>query len=175
MPNAHHAKRAAPIRVLCAVATFWAACALPGLSSAKPLPDSPVIFRSGDWAVHRTHDSMTDANICTAIYRNNFDIQLGSHSLDIAIAGGLRSVTLRFDNDTAREMRLPKRSEHAVSALNIEGADFQRLQQSSRLRYRVLTATDNIVEGDIDLTGANDAYKNIQSGCLGSPVAAVNR
>ena len=53
---------------------------------------------------------MTDANICTAIFRNNTAIQLASHSLTIAIANGLKDVTLRFDNETARQLRLPKRS-----------------------------------------------------------------
>ncbi len=139
-------------------------------ASAQSLLGSPVIFRSGDWAVHRIADSMSDRNLCTAIYKDNYDIQLGSRSLVIAIANGPKSVTLRFDNDSAREMRLPKKSEHAVGAVDIEGADFQRLQQSRRLRYRVLTGTDNIVEGDIDLTGAIDAYRNIQSGCMGSPI-----
>jgi hypothetical protein len=140
-------------------------------AAAENLAGSPVIFRSGDWAVHRTRDAMTDKNLCTAIYKSDYGIQLGSHSLTIAVADGLKSVTLRFDDDSAREMRLPKRSERAVSAVNIEGADFQRLQQSSRLRYRVLTGGDNVVEGDIDLSGVKDAYRNIESGCLGEPIS----
>lgn len=56
-------------------------------------------------------------------------------------------------------------------AVNIEGADFQRVQQSSRLRYRVLTGSSNVVEGDIDLNGAKDPYRNIESGCLGEPIS----
>jgi hypothetical protein len=114
---------------------------------------------------------MTDANICTAIYQNDPAIQLGSHSLTIAVVDGLKDVTLRFDEERALQARLPKRSEHAVSAINIEGADFSRLLQSKRLRYRVLTATDALDEGDIDLNGAGDAYKDIQSGCVGEPLA----
>jgi hypothetical protein len=35
----------------------------------------------------------------------------------------------------------------------------------------VLTLDDALVEGDIDLTGASDAWKNIQSGCVGDPLA----
>lgn len=153
--------------VFCAFLPFFASTD----AAAENLVGSPVIFRSGDWTVHRTKDTMTDKNLCTAIYKNDYGIQLGSHSLVIAVADGLKSVTLRFDDDSAREMRLPKRSEHAVSAVNIEGADFQRVQQSSRLRYRVLTGTDNVVEGDIDLSGAKDAYRNIESGCLGEPIS----
>ena len=113
---------------------------------------------------------MTGANICTAIFRNNTAIQLASHSLTIAIANGLKDVTLRFDNETARQLRLPKRSERAVSAVAIEGEDFTYLLRSNRLRYRVLTLDDGLVEGDIDLTGASDAWKNIQSGCVGDPL-----
>jgi hypothetical protein len=146
-------------------------CALAlSAASAAPLEGSPVVLRSGDWAVHRTQDSMTDANICTAIYRDNYAVQLGSHTLTISVADGLKNVTLRFDEDKARAARLPKRSERAVSAIDIEGADFQQLLRSKRLRYRALTANDAIVEGDIDLNGAMDAYKNIQSGCVGDPL-----
>ncbi|HEY2394651.1 MAG TPA: hypothetical protein VGH81_01550 [Rudaea sp.] len=130
-----------------------------------------MVLRSGDWAVHRTQDTMTDANICTAIYRDNYAVQLGSHTLTIGVADGLKNVTLRFDEDTARDARLPKRSERAVSAIDIEGEDFKQLLRSKRLRYRALTATDAIVEGDIDLNGAMDAYKNIQSGCVGDPLS----
>jgi invasion protein IalB len=163
MPNRRPAVAAVVARVLAAFA------ALPGIAIAQ-LESSPIVFRSGDWAVHRTQDSMTDANICTAIYRNNAAIQLASHSLTIAIANGLKDVTLRFDNENARQLRLPKRSERAVSAVAIEGEDFTYLLRSNRLRYRVLTLDDGLVEGDIDLTGASDALKNIQSGCVGDPL-----
>jgi hypothetical protein len=151
------------------VALLLTAAALP-VAAAQDIGTAPVIYRSGDWAVHRTQDLMTDANICTAIYRENADIQLGSHSLVIAIADGTENITLRFDNEPARATRQPKRTEWSVSAIDIEGADFTYLLQSKRLRYRVLTSTANVVEGDIDLNGAKDAYNNIQAGCVGDPV-----
>lgn len=149
--------------------SLFASAALSGIAMAQ-LENAPVVFRSGDWAVHRAQDSMTDANICTATYRNNAAIQLASHSLTIAIANGLKDVTLRFDNENAHQVRLPKRSERAVSAVDIEGEDFTYLLRSNRLRYRVLTLEDALVEGDIDLTGASDAWRNIQSGCVGDPL-----
>ncbi len=163
MPN----RRLAPAAVIARILTAFVA--LPGIALAQ-LESSPVVFRSGNWAVHRTQDSMTDANICTATYRNNAAIQLASHSLTIAIANGLKDVTLRFDNENARQLRLPKRSERAVGAVDIEGDDFTYLLRSNRLRYRVLTLDDTLVEGDVDLTGASDAWKNIQSGCVGDPL-----
>jgi len=167
MSGRQYARATAAIAAMAAIAF----CFAPALASAEPLEHSPVVLRSGDWAVHRTQDSMTDANICTAIYRDNYAIQLGSHSLTIAVADGLKNVTLRFDDEKAHDARLPKHSERAVSAINIESADFDRMLRSRRLRYRVLTGTDALVEGDIDLTGANDAYKNIQSGCVGDPMS----
>jgi hypothetical protein len=156
---------------LISAALALAATALPTLAAAQDIAAAPMIFRSGDWAVHRTQDLMTDANICTAIYRSDADIQLGSRSLVIAIAEGTENVTLRFDNEPARPTRPPKGPEWSVSAINIEGADFTYLLQSKRLRYRVLTSTANVVEGDIDLTGAKDAYNNIRAGCVGDPLA----
>jgi len=153
-------------------AAFVVAATAPCLAAAaQEIASAPVIYRSGDWAVHRTQDSMTDANICTAIYRGNADIQLGSHSLVIAIAEGTENVTLRFDNEPARPTRRPKGPEWSVSAIDIEGADFTYLLQSKRLRYRVFTSTAYVVEGDIDLTGVNDVYNNIRAGCVGEPLA----
>jgi len=150
-------------------------CLVPQPASAAPLEGSPIVLRSGDWAVHRTQDSMTDANICTAIYRDDYAVQLGSHTLAIGIADGLKNVTLRFDEDKAYPARQPKRSERAVGAIDIEGADFDQLLRSRRLRYRALTANDAIVEGDIDLNGAMDAYRNIQAGCVGDPLPSAER
>jgi hypothetical protein len=157
----------APIASACLAVLLGSSAA-----TAQTLAESPVVFQSSDWAVHRRQDPMTDANICTALYRGSSGIQLGSHSLAIAIDGGVKSVTLRYDNAAAHAPRLPKHSERSVGAVNIEGPEFDELLQSGRLRYRVLTGTDNVIEGDIDLAGARDALTNIQNGCLGEPVSA---
>lgn len=141
-----------------------------GTATAQSLSDSPIVFSGGGWSVHRRQDPMTDANLCTALYRDNSGIQLGSHSLTVAVADGVKSVTLRYDNAAPHPTRVAKRSERAVGAVNIEGADFDLLLHSARLRYRVLTDSDNVVEGDVDLAGALDAYRNIQAGCLGEPL-----
>jgi hypothetical protein len=154
--------------VACACLAVLLGCSA---ATAQTLADSPVVFRSSDWAVHRRQDPMTDANICTALYRGHSGIQLGSHSLAIAIDGGVKSVTLRYDNAAAHAPRPPKHSERSVAAVNIEGAEFDELLQSGRLRYRVLTETDNVVEGVIVRAGARDAFRNIQNGCLGEPLS----
>ena len=168
-------RRVAILPVIIAVAASSTAMILVcGIAAAQTLAAAPVVFRSGDWAVHRRLDPMTDANLCTALYREASGIQLGSHSLTIAIDGGVKNVTLRYDDEPARAARLPKHSERSVSAVNIEGTEFDHLLQSGRLRYRVLTEADDVVEGDIDLTGARDAYKNIQNGCLGEPISPAS-
>ena len=139
MPKHRLAVAAVIARVLIAFAAW------PGIALAQ-LESSPVVFRSGDWAVHRTQDSMTDANICTATYRDNAAIQLASHSLTIAIASGLKDVTLRFDNENAQPARACPNTllERAVSAVAIARVRISpiTLLRSNRVRYRVLTLDD---------------------------------
>ncbi len=139
---------------------------------AGDLANSPVILRNGDWSVHRTHDPMTDAKVCTGVYKDNYDIQLSATALLISIPDGLKSVRLRFDNEDAEELRLPRNSERAISAININGADYQRLLRSKRLRFEALTLTDNVVNGDLDLNGVNIIRSNIEAGCFGNPINA---
>jgi hypothetical protein len=138
---------------------------------ASMLTTSPVVFRSGDWSVHRTRDARTDATVCTAFYRNNRAIQLGSHSLVIAVADAPRQVSLSFDGRGTAQARAPRALERAVGVVDMEGAEFDRLFDSTRLRYEVVTGTDGRVAGNIDLAGAPAAYANILSGCGGEPLA----
>src|SRR5690349_15358981 len=47
-----------------------------GTAAAQGLTDSPVILRSGSWDVHRTHDAMSDATVCTGVYDGRYEVQL---------------------------------------------------------------------------------------------------
>lgn len=163
---AHRANR--PLILVTVSVCLWLLCA--DGTTAGTLVGSPIILRSGDWAVHRTRDSMTDAAICTGVYKENFDIQLSASALIIAIPDGLKSVRLRFDNDDPEEMRLAKNSERAIDAINISGADYKNLLRSKRLRFEAQTLTDSIVNGDIDLNGLTIARSNIEAGCFGNPL-----
>jgi hypothetical protein len=160
----------AELRRTCAMLLSLAAIAQN--TQAADLARSPIILRNGDWAVHRSHDALTDAKVCTGIYKENFNIQLSANALIIAIPDSVQSVRLRFDDDEAQDLRLAKGSERAIGAINISGADYRRLLQSKRLRYAATTGSGSLVNGDIDLNGVNIIRSNIEAGCFGEPIDA---
>jgi hypothetical protein len=149
--------------VICAVAAH-----------AQSLTSSPVIFRSGAWEVHRSTDAMTDASVCTAIYKNNFGVQLGENMLTIAVPDGVKNVKLRFDNIDPQAVRAASHSEFQNNRIEIAGGDFHQVIDSSRLRYQVTTAANSVVTGDIDLNGVFQTHDNVRAGCAGSAVASTN-
>jgi hypothetical protein len=140
-------------------------------ASAQSLSSSPVIFRSGPWEVHRTTDAMTDATVCTAVYKNNFGVQLSENMLTIAVPDGVKNVQLRFDDSDPQAVRPATHSEFENSRVEITGGDFHQVIDSSRLRYQVTTAANSVVTGDIDLGGVFQTHDNVRAGCAGSPIA----
>jgi hypothetical protein len=137
---------------------------------AQALPDSPVILRSGSWDVHRTHDAMSDASVCTGIYNGRFDIQLSDNALTIGVTDRIKSVRLRFDDAAAQAPRAATRSELHDSRIEIVGNDFAEALNSHRLRYEAVTFGDVVVAGDLDLNGIYVARGNIRAGCAGNPI-----
>jgi hypothetical protein len=147
-------------------------CAIAG--HAQSLTSSPVIFRSGAWEVHRTTDGMTDATVCTAIYKNNFGVQLSDTMLTIAVPDGVKDVQLRFDNADPQAVRAATRSEFQNNRVEITGGDFHQVIDSNRLRYQVTTAANSVVTGDIDLGGAFQTHDNVRAGCAGNAIASTS-
>ena len=143
-------------------------------ASAQSLTSSPVIFRSGGWEVHRSTDAMTDASVCTAIYKNNFGVQLAENMLTIAIADGVKNVQLRFDNADPQTVRPATQSEFQNNRVEITGSDFHQVIDSSRLRYQVTTAANSVVTGDIDLNGVFQTHDNVRAGCAGNAIASAS-
>lgn len=140
-------------------------------ASAQSLADSPVIFSNGQWDVHRTKDVMTDATICTGVYRGQYNIQLGENSLKIVLADAVKNVTLRFDEESPKASRPATRSEWKNKTIEISGSDFAELLDSRRLRYQALTESNTTVSGDIDLNGVFQVHDNVAAGCAGNPIA----
>ena len=144
------------------------------VAHAQSLTSSPVIFRSGAWEVHRSTDAMSDAAVCTAIYKNNFGVQLGENMLTIAVPDGVKNVQLRFDNGDPQAVRDATHSEFQNSRVEITGNDFHQVIDSSQLRYQVTTAANSVVTGDIDLNGVFQTHDNVRAGCAGSAIASAN-
>lgn len=134
------------------------------------LADAPIVFKSGEWSVHKNTDVMTDKVSCTGIYKSEYGIQLTEDKLFISVRGGLKGITLRFGNQPAEGLRLASEMEKQVDAIMIQNNDFTKALGSSRLRAQVLTVLGNMRNYDIDLNGISAAVKNIRSGCPGKPV-----
>jgi hypothetical protein len=110
-----------------------------------------VIATVGKWSIHLSVDSMTDAKTCTGLYEGKYAVQLNEGKLYVNLRGrgGVSSIVLRFDNEPARPLRLATEMEQKLQIATIEGEDFKKLLESTRLRVRVLTVLDTIVDVDI--------------------------
>jgi hypothetical protein len=138
---------------------------------AQSLQDSPVIFRSGQWDVHRTRDAMSDATLCTAVPHDNFAIQLTDGMLTIALSDGVKQVQLRFDSADAQPARRATPSEFQNGRIEITGADYAQVLDAKRLRYEASTVSNGAVSGDINLDGVFLAHGNVAAGCAGNPIS----
>lgn len=134
-------------------------------AAQSSLLDAPTTFTSGDWSVRRQVDAMTDAVRCTGIYKGEPMVQVSSQGFYIRIRGGIQSVTLRFDNDPPQQMRLPTRMEKQVSAIILEGAEYEKALASKRLRYESLLLIRGMASGDVSLEGLQEAVEHIKAGC----------
>jgi hypothetical protein len=154
-------------RVVC---IFFAFLLLGGSRGyAGSLANAPIVFRSGNWAVLRSTNSMTDKTSCTGIYKDQAGIQLANDSLFITIQGGIQTVTLRFDDQPPERLRLGTEMEKEIRSVHITGDEFRKLLGSNRLRVQVLTLLRGIEDRDMDLIGLSETLSNIRQGCPGAP------
>ncbi len=108
---------------------------------------------------------MTDKPSCTGLFRNRYDIQLNENAFFLSLKGrgGVDVYTLRFDDEPPLEMRGASDIEKSMGTMVLSGADFNKLLDAKRLRVRVSTILDSIVEEDINLTGLKEAEQYIAS------------
>lgn len=123
----------------------------------------------GNWTVLRDVDKMTDKVSCTGIYKDDYGKQLAERGLYIQVRGGISSVTLRFDDEPPRPMRLAEKLEKDVRAVMLQGAEFDSVVAAKRLRGQVLTLVSGIQDFELDLAGISEALASIREGC--PPVA----
>lgn len=150
------------LALVSAVTLSGTAPALADLRSATPA------FRTGKWVVLRDKDPMTDAVSCTGILAGEYAHQLSERALYLGIRGGLESVTLRFDDEPAKQMRLPTSTEKKSGNIILEGPEFDQAINSQRLRVQALTLVSGLKTLDLNLQGIAQAAKSIQEGCPGN-------
>lgn len=147
------------------IAIFAGLMVLNGTVVFAGLKDAQVAFKSGNWKVLRSIDSMKDTIDCTGIYKDNHSVQLTSDTLFVGVKGGLQTITLRFGDKPARSLRLPEKMEKDIRSIIISGTDFSELIESDRLRVQASTLVSGIANEDFDLAGIKDALESIRSNC----------
>ncbi len=145
-------------------AYFFCIGLIPSIAFAG-LDSAAVVFKSGNWSVHRDKDAMTDEISCTGIYKDDYAIQLVDDALYIKVRGGVKTVKLRYGEQSPEGMRLADDMEKKIGVIVIDDAEFTKLLASNRLRAQVLTVLDSVNNYDISLAGVTEAVKNIRSGC----------
>ncbi len=143
----------------------FALLAVSSISASANLAEDKKVFSSGNWAVLRGVDAMTDKVTCTGIYKKDYAKQLVADRLFVSVRGGISSVTLRFDDEPAQSLRLATDTEKNINSVIINDAHFDALIRSSRLRMQVLTLVSGVQNIDLDLKGIADAVENIRADC----------
>jgi hypothetical protein len=114
---------------------------------------------------------MTDSVRCTGLYGSEFGIQLTRSALYISLRGqgGVKAAIFRYGDTAPLPLRLASQMEKDVSALIMEGADFDAVRSTPRLRVRVMTVLDDIRDFDLDLTDLAPTYEFLGSSqCQGT-------
>ncbi len=121
--------------------------------------------RFGNWDVEKEIDPMTDKASCTALYRGKPYVQLslGAFFIGMRGRGSVEAITLRFDDNPPRTMRLPSRLEKEIGAVQFTPEELNNLLYAKRLRVQVLTLLGSLVNEDLDLTGTQDAWSAVRA------------
>lgn len=146
-----------------------------GQSVFAGFKDAKLAFKAGNWSVYRSIDPMKDTVDCTGVYKENYGIQLTDNTLFVSVEGGLKSVTLRFGDKPARDLRLASSMEKRVGSIIISGQDFAELLESQRLRVQASTLIRGLANEDLDLSGLSEAVENIKAECPVQSASTVRR
>jgi hypothetical protein len=134
-------------------------------ASSEVLKAFKITLKTGNWSVHRSIDPMTDAVECTGFLQGSPGVQLTRVYLFVKIPGGIKTITLRFDDQPAYSTRLSSEREKSLNAIVINSIDLEQARKSSRLRVQSLTSINGVVNEDFDLTGIQAASDHILAGC----------
>lgn len=152
-------------KILISLVALSSVLAMQSAIAASPKEKNPK-RQFGNWVIVRSVDPMTDAVKCEGRHLvNPKEIQLSGSTLFIATAGGVRSLTIRFGDEPAEEMRLPTQLESRVGAFLIEGDEFEKAMTTKRVRAKILTMYEGVKTIEFDSTGIDRAVEHINAGC----------
>lgn len=123
-------------------------------------------FRSGNWSVDEKLDPMTDKKTCTAIYRDDWKVQASPKDFYINLRGrgGVKSYTVRIDDEPALPMTSASDTESRISAVILR-SHLDKLMLAKRLRVQVYTVLRDIVNEDVDLSGLKESVEFMRTNC----------
>lgn len=145
------------------IALALAGAALPA-ASQPGVQTNRAAFRAGNWFVVHSAHKTTGEVACTGFYMGRPGVQLSKDSLIVKVPGELKSIGLRFGDQSARPARAPEKSEQQIGAVVLSGADFEQLRNSKTLGLEVVTSTTS-ASHTLELEGLRAALKNINEGC----------
>jgi len=135
-------------------------------NSNADLSDAEVIKTSGNWSVRQSKDFLTDETICTALYKDRFDIQVneGVFYINMKGKGGVSLVKYRIDDNDAKTYGNYDSTMRSSGVIKFKhDVIFKSILSAKRLRVQVYTLLEELVNHDIDLNGLAEVYPTLLS------------
>ncbi len=156
---------------LALVGALWSVIA----AAADDISLGKEVFKSTNWSVRQTPDTLTGAMSCTGLYQRKYIVTLTEDALFVSLApsGGFRSYTARFDNEPATAERTASPHEGAIQSIALTGGDFAQVLAAKRLQVQVTTSGPRPEALEIDLSDVKAAHAAIAAkACKGGVTSA---
>jgi hypothetical protein len=123
-----------------------------------------VIANVSSWRIEKNKDPMTDEISCRGYQRNRGDVLLTDHILYISTKIAPNGITIRLGDEPA-QTSLASSGEKIGRTIMLGTFHLDKIieQKIKRVRYRVLTVLDSLVEGELDVTDIDKALEIIRS------------
>lgn len=120
-----------------------------------------------NWDVRVNSNPMTDKKICTAVPRDNPQVQGSANMLAISFRGkgGVKGYEYRLDDHPVSPMKTATSLERDMSVIIFEGNDFEQILNSKRLRIQVVPVLQGLHFEDVNTNGFRASIQYIRDYC----------
>jgi hypothetical protein len=135
-----------------------------GTATAQSLGET--VARDGEWELRQSKDNFTDKKSCVLISFKRPHIQITNTTLYISYRGrgGIQAYEVRVDDDPPSKMQLASDIEKQIQALGFQGAEFEEVLKSKRLRVKGV-GFSSFVTDDIDIVAAKRLLTRMRTLC----------
>jgi hypothetical protein len=155
------------------------ACFDKAAASAKPPPSakksaapaapkaSPGATVDGGWELRMVKDGFTDEMNCiiSPIGKPWVQISVGNLYVSYKGRGGVRSYTLRIDDDPPGRTKVASRLELQTGMMHLTGDPFFEAVSGNRLRIQIFTLLSDLKNEDLELAPMKRLYKKMGPEC----------